>query len=172
MYPVTDVGRVLAIVLIVVMLIEVPIQIAKLSAYFEEDSQLDEVQRDVQRLARDLRDRLGIEPPGDTDDDVLTSSEMVERLKRRLGSTGKKKLRSLVVAAGLTPQTSQTAMASELVEMMFGVQIGDVVRARRSSVAAMNATESATKGHHHHSHAPHMPGMLGSIEAARDAGHR
>lgn len=55
-YPGSDLGRVVATVMIVVMLVQVPIQISKVSAFFEGASELEELRNDVQRIAQ----RLGV----------------------------------------------------------------------------------------------------------------
>lgn len=128
------------------MLIQVPVEIAKISAFFEGESQMDKVEQRLNRLDRDLRARFAIPDTADASGSAaatFTQEQLQVRL-RRLHDTNS--LRRLCAAAGVAYRDNETA-AEGLIAALFGVA--------HSRAAA-----------HAHEHAGGPPGMLGAITDA------
>jgi hypothetical protein len=122
-YPTTDLGRMLAVVLIVVMLVEVPIQIGKLSAFFEDDTQLDEVQRDLRALASDVRRQFGIPDSGSTaEGEARAPGYTTSELARRLGNRHARLLPKFCDILGIDA-TDDSHAKEAIVEALFGLAV-------------------------------------------------
>lgn len=157
-YPTTDAGRMLGCILIVVMLIQVPVQIAEVSQFFDDDEDdIAKMDARLMRLGNDIRGRLGIATPSEdvADNEAREARARGEKQVARLDPQGmisamlqnmsEAKLKAMCVSLGIRFLSRRDA-AEELLKAQFGENLFD------------NASSGGGGGGD-----AHYPGMIGLV---------